>query len=53
VLLYSLARIVLEFFRADPRGFIISSYLSVTQGISVLLAIGSLIMLHLLGKRKS
>jgi phosphatidylglycerol---prolipoprotein diacylglyceryl transferase len=52
-LLYSVIRFGLEFFRGDERGFLIPSYLSVSQGLSILLAVGSLVMLSRLGKRKT
>jgi len=37
VLLYAITRFVIEFLRGDPRGFIISGYLSTSQGISLVL----------------
>jgi phosphatidylglycerol:prolipoprotein diacylglycerol transferase len=53
VLLYSVIRFLLEFFRGDARGFIIPSYLSVSQGISLPLAVTSLIMLLWRRKRRT
>ncbi len=53
VLLYSVIRFVLEFFRGDPRGFIIPPYLSLSQGLGILLLLGSLAMLLRLGRKKA
>jgi phosphatidylglycerol:prolipoprotein diacylglycerol transferase len=53
VLLYSAIRFGVEFFRGDARGFIIPPYLSVSQGISILLAVASLVMLLRLGKKRT
>jgi phosphatidylglycerol:prolipoprotein diacylglycerol transferase len=35
LLFYSVARFTIEFFRGDPRGFVIPGYLSVSQAIGV------------------
>ena len=35
LLFYSVARFTIEFFRGDPRGFLIPGYLSVSQAIGV------------------
>jgi len=50
-LLYSFIRFFLEFLRGDSRGFIIPSLLSTSQGLSILLAGASLIMLLRLRRR--
>ena len=49
--LYALSRFVIEFYRADERGFIMG--LSTSQFISLMLAPLSLIMLVYLGRRFS
>ncbi|MDH7499696.1 MAG: prolipoprotein diacylglyceryl transferase, partial [candidate division NC10 bacterium] len=53
VLLYSLLRFLLEFYRGDARGFLLPPYLSISQGISIPLAVASLIMLSHLSKRRA
>jgi phosphatidylglycerol:prolipoprotein diacylglycerol transferase len=53
VLVYSVIRFVLEFFRGDPRGFIIPPYLSLSQGLGIFLVLGSLAMLLRLGRKKT
>ena len=35
LLFYSVARFAIEFFRGDPRGFLIPGYLSVSQAIGI------------------
>jgi len=35
LLLYSVARFGIEYFRGDPRGFLIPGYLSVSQAIGI------------------
>jgi phosphatidylglycerol:prolipoprotein diacylglycerol transferase len=50
-LLYSFIRFFLEFLRGDSRGFVIPSLLSTSQGLSILLAGASLIMLLRLRRR--
>ncbi len=35
LLFYSVARFVIEFYRGDPRGFVIPGYLSVSQAIGI------------------
>jgi len=52
VLLYSAIRFLVEFYRGDARGFILPPYLSISQGVSILLAAASLIMLLRLSKRR-
>lgn len=53
VLVYSVIRFVLEFFRGDLRGFFIPSYLSTSQGFSMVFAAASLVMLLRLGRKKA
>jgi phosphatidylglycerol:prolipoprotein diacylglycerol transferase len=50
VLLYSCLRFFLEFFRGDPRGYIVPSLLSVSQGIALVLVVLSLGLLARLGR---
>jgi phosphatidylglycerol---prolipoprotein diacylglyceryl transferase len=49
LLFYSVARFVIEFFRGDPRGFLIPGYLSVSQAIGIP---AFLIALYMLLRRK-
>ena len=51
LLLYSLLRFFIEFFRDDPRGFLPGTFLSTSQAIGILLAILSLYMLNYLKRR--
>jgi phosphatidylglycerol:prolipoprotein diacylglycerol transferase len=51
LLLYSLLRFLIEFFRDDPRGFLFGTFLSTSQAIGVLLAILSVYMLNYLERR--
>jgi phosphatidylglycerol---prolipoprotein diacylglyceryl transferase len=51
LLLYSLLRFLIEFFRDDPRGFLPGTFLSTSQAIGILLAILSLYMLNYLKRR--
>jgi phosphatidylglycerol---prolipoprotein diacylglyceryl transferase len=51
LLLYSLLRFLIEFFRDDPRGFLFGTFLSTSQAIGILLAILSLYMLNYLKRR--
>ena len=51
ILLYSLSRGVLEYFRGDPRGFVIPNLLSTSQFISILLMVLSGVMISILRKR--
>ena len=51
ILLYSLLRFLIEFFRDDPRGFLFGTFFSTSQAIGVLLAILSIYMLNYLKKR--
>jgi phosphatidylglycerol:prolipoprotein diacylglycerol transferase len=46
LLVYSLLRFLIEFFRDDPRGFLFGTFLSTSQAIGVLLAIFSVYMLN-------
>jgi len=50
ILLYSVSRIAVEYFRGDPRGFIIDETISIAQGIALIL--GSLSVFMLLYLRK-
>ncbi len=50
LLLYSVGRFFVEWFRGDPRGFVFGEVLSTSQGIGLLLAITSLFMLFYLSK---
>jgi phosphatidylglycerol:prolipoprotein diacylglycerol transferase len=45
LLFYSVARFALEFFRGDPRGFLIPGYLSVSQAIGIPAFILAVVML--------
>jgi phosphatidylglycerol:prolipoprotein diacylglycerol transferase len=51
LLLYSLLRFLIEFFRDDPRGFLFETFLSTSQAIGALLAILSVYMLNYLKRR--
>jgi phosphatidylglycerol:prolipoprotein diacylglycerol transferase len=51
VFLYAVTRFLIEILRGDPRGFLFNGALSTSQGIGLVLAILSLFMLFLLGKR--
>jgi phosphatidylglycerol:prolipoprotein diacylglycerol transferase len=51
LLLYSVTRFFIEMLRGDPRGFIFQDLISTSQGIGILLAITSLLMLFFLKKR--
>jgi phosphatidylglycerol---prolipoprotein diacylglyceryl transferase len=51
LLLYSVLRFLIEFFRDDPRGFLFGTFLSTSQAIGILLAILSLFMLNYLKRR--
>ena len=51
VLLYSVGRFIIEFFRSDDRGFILDT-LSTSQVIGIILFITAITMLIKLGKRK-
>ncbi len=51
LLLYSIIRFVIEFFRGDPRGFIFGDLLSTSQAIGLLVAIFSLFMLFFIEKK--
>ena len=54
ILIYSAFRATIEFFRGDPRGYLIMDTFAVSQVISALLIIVSLIMLVVLkNKNKS
>ncbi|HFX17918.1 MAG TPA: prolipoprotein diacylglyceryl transferase, partial [Flavobacteriales bacterium] len=44
IILYAIARSVLEIFRGDMRGFIIEDYLSHSQFIGIILIIGTVII---------
>ncbi len=35
LLFYSVARFIIEFYRGDPRGFVIPGHLSVSQAIGI------------------
>lgn len=50
LLFYSLARFLIEFFRGDPRGWLIPQILSPAQGIGILAAI---LAIYMLGRKKS
>lgn len=45
LLFYSVARFIIEFFRGDPRGFLIPGYLSTSQAIGIPAFIIALVML--------
>jgi phosphatidylglycerol:prolipoprotein diacylglycerol transferase len=49
VLLYSISRFVIEFYRGDDRGFVFDA-VSTSQAISIVLAPLALIMLWYLGR---
>jgi len=51
LLFYAVIRFIIEFFRDDPRGFLFGEMLSTSQGIGIILALGSLFMLFYLKKR--
>ena len=51
LLLYSILRFLIEFFRDDPRGFLFGTLLSTSKPIGILLAILSLYMLNYLERR--
>jgi len=51
ILLYSISRIIVEYFRGDPRGFIFDETISVTQGIALFLGSFSAVMLIYLRKK--
>jgi phosphatidylglycerol:prolipoprotein diacylglycerol transferase len=54
LLLYSVIRFLIEFWRDDPRGFLFGKIFSTSQGIGIFLAIASLFMLFYLkrGQRR-
>lgn len=52
ILFYSISRIVVEYFRGDPRGFILDETISIAQGIALILGSLSVFMLFYLRKRK-
>lgn len=52
LLLYSVIRFFIEFWRDDPRGFFFGSVLSTSQGIGIFLAIASFFMLFYLERRQ-
>jgi phosphatidylglycerol:prolipoprotein diacylglycerol transferase len=45
ILIYSIARFLIEMLRGDPRGFVFQNLLSTSQGIGILLAVLSIFML--------
>jgi len=45
LLFYSVARFIIEYFRGDPRGFLITGYLSTSQAIGIPAFIIALVML--------
>jgi phosphatidylglycerol:prolipoprotein diacylglycerol transferase len=45
LLFYSVARFIIEFFRGDPRGFLVPGYLSVSQAIGIPAFILAVVML--------
>jgi phosphatidylglycerol:prolipoprotein diacylglycerol transferase len=49
--LYSITRFFIEIFRGDPRGFLLTDFLSTSQAIGILLAIFSLFVLFYMRKR--
>jgi phosphatidylglycerol:prolipoprotein diacylglycerol transferase len=51
-LLYSISRMVVEYFRGDPRGFILDETISIAQGISLILGSLSIYMLFYLRKKQ-
>jgi phosphatidylglycerol:prolipoprotein diacylglycerol transferase len=52
LLLYSVIRFLIEFWRDDPRGFLFGEALSTSQGIGIFLAIASLFMLFYLKREQ-
>jgi phosphatidylglycerol:prolipoprotein diacylglycerol transferase len=52
ILIYSIARFLIEMLRGDPRGFIFQNLLSTSQGIGILLAILSIFMLFYFSRPK-
>jgi len=48
---YAVVRFIIEFFRDDPRGFLLGEMLSTSQGIGIFLALASLFMLFYLKRR--
>jgi phosphatidylglycerol:prolipoprotein diacylglycerol transferase len=52
ILLYSISRIVVEYFRGDPRDFLINQTISLAQGIALILGILSIFMLSYLRKKQ-
>jgi phosphatidylglycerol:prolipoprotein diacylglycerol transferase len=50
ILIYSIARFLIEMLRGDPRGFIFQNLLSTSQGIGILLAILAIFMLFYFSK---
>jgi phosphatidylglycerol:prolipoprotein diacylglycerol transferase len=51
ILLYSIARLVVEYFRGDQRGFIMDETISLAQGIALIMGILSAFMLFYLRKK--
>ncbi|MBM4306741.1 MAG: prolipoprotein diacylglyceryl transferase, partial [Deltaproteobacteria bacterium] len=52
LLLYSVIRFLIEFWRDDPRGFLFGEIFSTSQGIGIFLAIASLFMLFYLKREQ-
>jgi len=52
LVLYSISRFIIEFFRFFDNNYKVFNYLTVTQAVCIILAFGSLICMNILKKRK-